>query len=91
MTHAILDENRVIINVIEVEPEYAADFDAHYLGDAPIGIGDTYPERDYPLPLEPTETQLIEQEITALHLDQIAQGQFATELQLTMMEANANV
>ncbi len=91
MKYAILDESRTITNIIEVEPEYAADFDAHYLGDAPIGIGDTYPERDYPLPLEPTETQLIEQEITALHLDQIAQGQFATELQLTMMEANANV
>ena len=91
MKYAILDESRTITNIIEVEPEYASDFDAHYLGDAPIGIGDTYPERDYPLPLEPTETQLIEQEITALHLDQIAQGQFATELQLTMMEANANV
>ena len=91
MKYAILDENRAITNIIEVEPELSADFDAHYLGDAPIGIGDTYPEHDYPLPLEPTETQLIEQEITALHLDQIAQGQFATELQLTMMEANANV
>ena len=91
MRYAILDENRAITNIIEVEPEYAAYFDAHYLGERPIGIGDTYPERDYPLPLEPTETQLIEQEITDLQLEQIEQGQFMTELELDMMEASANV
>lgn len=61
MKYALLDENRTITNIIEVEPELAADFSAHYLGDAPIGIGDTYPETDYPLPTEPTEPTLEEQ------------------------------
>lgn len=41
---------------------------------------------------EPTETQLLGQEITALHLEQIAQGQMMTELQLGQMEGgNADV
>lgn len=69
MKYATLDENRTITNIIEVEPEYAADFDAHYLGDAPIGIGDTYPERDYPLPEpehEPTETEILQAQVADL-------------------------
>lgn len=69
MRYATLDENRTITNIIEVEPEYAADFDAHYLGDAPIGIGDTYPETDFPLPEpehEPTETEILQAQVADL-------------------------
>ena len=41
---------------------------------------------------EATETQLLGQEITALQLEQIEQGQFATELELKIMEGGtANV
>lgn len=90
MTYAILNENRVIINIVEVEPENAADFGAHYLGDNPLGIGDVYPAEDFTPPVPPTEAQLMGQQITALHLAQIEQGQFATELQLQMMEEKAN-
>lgn len=43
-------------------------------------------------PPEPTEAQLLGQEITELQLEQIAQGQMMTELQLTQMEGGtANV
>lgn len=69
MRYAIIDENRTITNIIEVEPEYAADFDAHYLGERPIGIGDTYPETDFPLPEpehEPTETEILQAQVADL-------------------------
>lgn len=86
MTHAILDENRVIINIIEVEPENAADFGAHYLGDNPLGIGDQYPAEDFTPPVPPTESQLLEQRLTDLHLSAIAQGQKQTDLELAILE-----
>ena len=54
-----------------------------------VGIAPT--ERPEPEPDPPTETQLLGQENTELHLSDIAQGQEITELQLTMMEASANV
>ena len=69
MRYAILDENRAITNIIEVEPEYAAYFDAHYLGERPIGIGDTYPETDFPLPEpehKPTETEILQAQVADL-------------------------
>lgn len=94
MRYAILDENRTITNIIEVEPEYAADFDAHYLGDAPIGIGDTYPERDYPLPEhehEPTETQTLGQQITDEQLERIEMGQAYTDLELALLEQGQKI
>ena len=86
MTHAILDENRVIINIIEVEPENAADFGAHYLGDNPLGIGDVYPAEDFTPPVPPTESQLLERRITDMHLEAIAQGQKQTALELALIE-----
>lgn len=86
MTHAIIDENRVIINIIEVEPENAADFGAHYLGDNPLGIGDQYPAEDLTPPEPPTETQLLERRITDVHLEAIAQGQKQTDLELAILE-----
>lgn len=42
-------------------------------------------------PVPPTVSQLLGQQITEIHLAQIEQGQFVTNLQLQMMEANANV
>lgn len=86
MTHAILDENRVIVNIIEVEPENAADFGAHYLGDNPLGIGDTYPDEDFAPPVPPTDAQLLERRLTDLHLEAIAQGQKQTDLELALLE-----
>lgn len=41
------------------------------------------------MPPEPTEVQLLGREITELHLEQIAQGQMMTELQLVQMEGGA--
>lgn len=86
MTHAILDDNRVIVNIIEVEPENAADFGAHYLGDNPLGIGDQYPAEDLTPLVPPTETQLLERRLTDLHLSAIAQGQKQTALELALIE-----
>lgn len=86
MRYAILDENRVITNIIEVEPENAADFGAHYLGDNPLGIGDQYPAEDLTPLVPPTETQLLEQRLTDLHLSAIAQGQKQTDLELALLE-----
>lgn len=86
MTYAILDENRVIVNIIEVEPENAAAFGAHYLGDNPLGIGDQYPAEDLTPPVPPTDTQLLERRITDLHLSTIAQGQKQTALELALIE-----
>lgn len=94
MKYAILNESRTITNIIEVEPEYAADFDAHYLGDAPIGIGDTYPETDYPLPEpehEPTETQTLGQQITDEQLERIEMGQAYTDLELALLEQGQKI
>ena len=88
MRHAILDENYRIINIIEVEPDIASHFNAHYLGDNSLSIGDLYPDEDFAIPIDPTEDELLGQQITELQLDQIEQGQFATELQLQLLEAN---
>lgn len=91
MRYATLDDNRTITNTIEVEPDLAHLFDAHYLGDHPLGIGDPYPDPDLTPPVPPTETQLLGREVTDLHLSQIEQGQLMTDLQLQMMEAYKNV
>lgn len=91
MKYAIIDENRTITNIIEVEPEYAADFDAHYLGDAPIGIGDTYPEHDYQLPPEYDDTQTLGQQITDEQLERIQMGQAYTDLELALLEQGQKI
>lgn len=53
--------------------------------------GTFYREDQSPPPRSFTEAQLLGQQITALHLAQIEQGQFATELQLQIMEGSDNV
>ena len=85
MKYAIIDENRTISNIIEVEPENAALFDAHYLGAAPIGIGDTYPEHDFQLPPVYDETQSLGQQITDEQLERIEMGQAYTDLELAIL------
>lgn len=57
MKYAILDENRVIVNLIEVEPADAAAFDAHYVGDYACEIGEQYPESDLKPPSETEKLQ----------------------------------
>lgn len=42
MRYAIVDANRVVTNIIEIEPEQAADFGALYIGDSHSSIGDLY-------------------------------------------------
>ena len=75
MKYAIVDENRCITNIIEVEPDIAAEFSAHYLGNNPLGIGDTYPDEDLTPPVPLTETQIFSQQLTNMQLASIAQGQ----------------
>ena len=59
MRYAVLDEERKIVNTVEAEPELAVEFGAHYLGDAPLSIGDTYPETDLEPPHEPTTEEKV--------------------------------
>lgn len=82
----IITENGVISNIIVADADFAAQIGAllYYDGAA---IGGPYS----PPPGPPTEPQLLGQQITALHLAQIEQGQFATELQLQIMEGSDNV
>ena len=91
MIYAILDEDRTITNVVEVQPELAADFDAHYLGDNPLGIGDTYPDEDLTPPVPLTATQIFSQQITDLHLSAIGQGQRQTALELAAIEQGQKI
>lgn len=86
MRYVLIDSDRIIANVIEVEPDNAYLFDAHYLGDHPLGIGDPYPDPDLTPPVPPTETQLLERRLTDLHLSAIAQGQKQTALELALIE-----
>lgn len=86
MRYATIDDSRTITNIIEVEPDLAHLFDAHYLGDHPLGIGDPYPDPDLTPPVPPTDTQLLERRITDMHLAAIAQGQKQTALELALLE-----
>lgn len=52
MRYAIVDANRVVTNIIEIDPDQAAHFGALYVGDHPIGIGSIYPETELePVPI----------------------------------------
>ena len=95
MTYCILDESKIIRKKIICENDEDA---MEFFGAMPsyegARIGDEYnppPPEPEPEP-EPTEVQMLGREITALHLEQIEQGQMMTELQLGQMEgAKANV
>jgi hypothetical protein len=86
MRYAILD-GQIIANVIECDEQNASLFDAHYLGESTLGIGDTYPSTDIPIPREPTELELTQQDITDLQLSDIERGQEITEIQLQLLGA----
>lgn len=81
----LMIENGIISNVIVADSDFAAQVGAlpYYDG---ASIGSPYS----PPPGPPTESQLLGQQITDLHLSQIEQGQFATELQLQIMEGKAS-
>lgn len=91
MKYAILDDARKIINIIEVEPDIAAEFSAHYLGNNPLGIGDTYPDEDLTPPVPLTETQIFSQQLTNMQLASIAQGQRQTALELAVIEQGQKI
>lgn len=59
MRFACLNGKRMITNIIEVEPDLAPLFDAHYLGESLLGIGDQYPKIDLEPPREPTSAERI--------------------------------
>ena len=57
MRYAIVDANRVVTNIIEIDPDQAAHFGALYVGDHPIGIGSAYPDAELePVPITPEPT-----------------------------------
>lgn len=88
MQYAQLDKNRVY-NVIESDDSFASACGAIPIKDG-YGIGDYYDgEWHHEKPL--TETELLGRQLTDMQLDQIEQGQFATELQLQMMEGTTSV
>ena len=61
-----INVKRTIINLIEVAPDQAHLFDAHYVGDNVFAIGDTYPDTDLTPPREPTEQEKIRADIDFL-------------------------
>lgn len=65
MKYAVVEENHIITNIIEVEPELAQRFNAHYLGDAALGIGDRYPDED----LQPPREATMEERVGALETE----------------------
>ena len=65
MKYAVLDDSRKIINIIEVEQEFASQVNGHYLGNATLGIGDQYPDSDFRCGEDSAESQRKIQELTA--------------------------
>ena len=59
MRYAVIDSNRIIKNIIEVEPELAAEFGALYLGNYHLGMGDCYPDVEL---TEPGELEILQAE-----------------------------
>lgn len=68
MRYALIDANRVVTNIIEIDPDQAAHFGALYVGDHPIGIGSTYPDAELePVPITPEPTT--DEQIAALRAE----------------------
>ncbi len=86
MRYAILNDDRIIDNIIEIEDaDIAAQFNAHYIGENRLGIGDQYPSVD----LHPdTEMELLGQSITDEQLERIQLGQQVTDIQLQLLAIN---
>lgn len=77
--------NGVCTNVIETDHKFAKNSG---LVDIPDGywIGDYYDGSNWYNWNPPTDAQLMEQRLTALHLSAIAQGQKQTALELALIE-----
>lgn len=71
MKYALLDDDRKIVNIIEIDQDIASGFNAHYLGNAQLGIGDQYPDNDFQSDSIPAEAQRNIQSLTA-KIDYIA-------------------
>ncbi len=94
MRYAFLNAERTIVNIVEIASELATDFDAHYLGEYPFGIGDQYPKEDLkPLELEPepTETEKLQAEVTRLKAQNELQAQQQTFLEDCLLEMGSIV
>lgn len=75
----ILDESNIVVNAIVLEEGTDPAIFGAIADERVFDIGDTWAP-----PL--TEAQLLGQEITDLQLEQIAQGQWMTELELNQLE-----
>ena len=75
----ILDGDNIIVNTIAIEDGADPAIFGAIADERVFDIGDTWAP-----PL--TEAQLLGQEITDLQLEQIAQGQWMTELELNQLE-----
>ena len=81
MTYAVV-ENGIVTNLIEAEPDVAADLGALGCYDGcEIGV-------EYQPPHRYTDLELTEQNITDLELAAIGQGQSMTDLELMILEGN---
>lgn len=73
------------VNVLEAEPDFAESNDLHPIPDG-YWIGDYFDGENWYHEKPPTESQLLGQQITSLHLAQIEQGQKQTDLELAILE-----
>lgn len=83
MRYYILDSDNTVVNAIALNDSTDPALFGAIADDRVFNIGDTWTP-------PPTEAQLLGREITELQLEQIAQGQMATELQLTQMEGGTS-
>lgn len=64
MRYALVDANRVVTNIVEINPDQGAHFGALYVGDHPVGIGSAYPEAELePIPEPEREPEPTTEEI----------------------------
>lgn len=85
MRYYILDSDNTVVNAIALNDSTDPALFGAIADDRVFNIGDTWTP-------PPTEAQLLGREITELQLEQIAQGQMMTDLQLTQLEGGtANV
>lgn len=85
MRYYILDEHNVVVNTIVLEEGTDPAIFGAIADDRVFNIGDTWTP-------PATEAQILGREITELQLEQIAQGQMMTDIQLTQLEGGkANV
>lgn len=84
MRYKEFDQSGEQINLIEIEPDKVAWYEEA------TGHKLQLLSEDLP-PHEPTEIELIQQEITELHLELLEQGQTITDMELQMLGGESNV